>query len=372
MKYDCVIVGAGAIGLSIAFELSEYGLRLCVLDQAESGRQTSWAAAGILPPANQQMAHDALGKLHGLSSELHPLWGEKLRSETGIDVEYRRCGAIHLSRGVGETASLVAAVAQWQDDGVHVQKVDPQDLGQFESVLSDAALDGKIRRAYWLPDEAQVRSPLFIKALIAACRARGVEIRSHDRLIGLQYQDDNTVTLMAAQGNISSHSVCISAGAWTRHVMQEVGLGLEVYPWRGQIVLLRGQPGLLNCVVNEGPNYLVPRVDGRILVGSTVEEVGFDTLPTVEGIGELRNFVREVTPKLTDLPVEASWAGLRPRTGDGFPFLGKVPGRPHVYVATGHFRNGIHLAPATAIVMSQLIRGVQPTIDLQNFRLDRE
>lgn len=372
MKYDCVIVGAGAVGLSIAYELSGHGLSLCVLDQAEPGRQTSWAGAGILPPANQQMAHDALGKLRGLSHELHPQWASKLKSETGIDVEYRQCGALHLAREAGEAASLIAAVAQWQADGVRVEEVDVQKLGEMAELLAQAASDGQIRKAYWLPDEAQVRSPRFTKALIAACLARGVEIMRNNEVADFRFDDDGTTTVVTPQGKVAGKSFCVAAGAWTRHMMQEAGVQLEIYPWRGQMVLLRGEPGLLNCVVNEGPNYLVPRMDGRILVGSTVEEVGFDASTTAEGIRELRQFISEVTPQLAELPIETSWAGLRPGTGDGFPFLGKVPGRPNVFVAAGHFRSGIQLAPATAVVMSQLIRGEEPEIDLRDFRLDRE
>jgi len=371
-KYDCIIVGAGAIGLSIAYELSRHQMRICVLDQAEPGKQTSWAAGGILPPADQRQAHDSIGRLRGLSHRLYPEWASDLRRETGIDVEYRVCGGLYLSRGAGETASLIAAVKQWRSDGINVEEVDSSDLGRLEPVLGDLAESASVRRAYWLADEAQVRSPRLTKALIIACRARGVEVLGDRRVVAFQRQDGEAVAVTTSQESLQAERFCVTAGAWTRQLMLPVNLSLELYPWRGQMALLSGEPGLLKCVVNEGPNYLVPRLDGRILAGSTVEEVGFDCTTTEEAIAELGRFVAELAPRLAELPVEATWAGLRPSTGDGLPFIGKVPGLRNVYLAAGHFRSGVHLAPGTAVIVSQMMRGEPCTVDPTEFRLERE
>lgn len=165
---------------------------------------------------------------------------------------------------------------------------------------------------------------------------------------------------------------CIASGAWTSTILQQLGIHIELTPVRGQIVLF-SRPALpLHRILNEGPNYLVPRNDGRVLVGSTVEEVGFDDETTEEGITELVDFAHDVIPELNHDAVERTWAGLRPKSGDGFPYLGAIPKIDNVSVVSGHYRNGILLAPGTARLMAQLIRGEQPSIDLTPFRPDRE
>ena len=368
---DCVIVGGGVIGLSLAYELSGYGWRTQVVDQGQPGRQTSWAGAGILPPANWAAAPDSYGKLCGLSHQLHPLWAADLLQQTGIDNGYRRCGGLHLARQPGEGAALDAAMQEARDSGIEVQQLTADALAELEPALALRGGRLPIRSAYLLPDEAQLRNPRHLKALLAACRQRGVQINGQMAVQRLRIAGSRVTALDSAAGQLVADRFCLTTGAWTGHLLAQIGLHADIRPWRGQIALLAGRPGLVRHVINEGPRYLVPRDDGRVLVGSTVEDVGFETSTTPRSIDELVRFAVQWVPELAGAGLEQSWAGLRPRTADGLPYLGSVPGLDNLWVAAGHFRSGLHLSPGTAQLMGQHMRGEEPAVDLQPFRLDR-
>src|SRR5690606_21524108 len=163
----------------------------------------------------------------------------------------------------------------------------------------------------------------------------------------------------------------IAGGAWSGAILERLGCRAAIRPMRGQIVMLSGTAPLVRRVVNLGESYLVPRPDGRMLVGSTMEDVGFDKRNTACAIGELIQFALRLVPDLKTFQPERIWAGLRPGNADGLPYLGGVPGLENAYVAAGHFRQGLHLSTGTAVVMSQLMRGQKPQIDLSPFRIDR-
>jgi glycine oxidase len=368
---EVVIVGGGVIGLSISYELARRGESVRVVDYPLGRHQTSWAATGILPPANADAAYDAYGRLCGLSCRLHTELAERLADETELDVGYRRCGGLYLARTSGESVSLRSAAGQWADDGNRVEVVEVRELPRRFPVLREAVASGQIRAACWLPDEAQVRTPRLLKALRIACQKQGVDISVRGRVLSIVVQGGQVVAVKTTADEVRGDRFCVAAGAWSESILQEVGRPIETQPWRGQIVLMEAANCPFNFVVNEGPNYLVPRDDGLVLVGSTVEEVGFDDRVTDDAIEELVRYARNLIPDLAEARCLRSWAGLRPGSPDGFPYLGRVPHLPNLYVATGHFRSGVYLSPATARVMSQLMRGETPDVDLELFRLDR-
>jgi glycine oxidase len=172
-------------------------------------------------------------------------------------------------------------------------------------------------------------------------------------------------------GTISADRFCIATGAWSAAIARRLGCKADIRPIRGQIVLLANARPVVNRIINEGPRYLVPRPDGRLLVGSTEEDVGFDRGTTAGAIGELLQFALGLVPELKQARMERSWAGLRPATRDGLPYLGRVPGLENAFMAAGHFRGGLQLSTGTAAVMSQLMQGRQPALELGAFRLDR-
>lgn len=363
---DCLIVGAGVIGLSIAYELAQHGLRVRILDRQEPGQEASWAGAGILPPANAKTATHSLEKLRGLSHRLHGEWAKQLREETGIDTGYRECGGIYLARTAGEASALQGLATDFQELGIEVERLSPGSLSDLEPALTHS-----VRAAYLLPGESQLRNPRHLKALLAGCRLRGVTIESGSEVLDATLRAGRMDSLQTTQGDRHAATYCFTAGAWTRALLMKLGITTGILPIRGQMILFRCAARPFQRILNEGPRYLVAREDGYVLVGSTEEEVGFDKRTTSEAIEELTQLAQTLVPALRDAETERTWAGLRPGTFDGFPYLGTLPGIANAFTAAGHFRSGLYLSPGTAVVLGQLIRGLKPEIDLSPFRVDR-
>jgi glycine oxidase len=368
---DCLILGGGVIGLSLAYELAGQGMSVHILERAAVGREASWAGAGILPPGNIASPQTADERLIRLCHELHPRWAAQLREETGIDNGYRRTGGIYLARTTADVEALVQQAEEWRAQGITAEMVTPQELAEIEQAL--AALDGENRptSALFAPDEAQLRNPRHVRALLLACQARGVRITEGQSAEDLEISGRRVVAVRTAQERHEAGVVCITSGSWSRPLLARLGAAVPLKPIRGQMALLNTGKPVLRRVVNEGKRYIVPRDDGRVLVGSTEEDVGFEKRTTAEAIAELLRFGAELAPALKEAALETSWAGLRPATPDGRPYLGPVPGYDNAYVAAGHFRSGLQLSPGTAVVMRQAILGQPVDVGLSAFRLDR-
>ena len=368
---DVLIVGAGVVGLSLAYELADEGLRLVVIDRGPLGREASWAGAGILPPANSATARHPYDELRGLSFRLHAEWSRQLLAETGIDNGYRRCGAIYLSRSVGEAAALRGFYNTLQDEEIAAQRLSPEQLAEHEPALAAIAQSGRLKAAYAVPDECQIRNPRHLQALVEACRLRGVELLPETGAEAFMLDGERLAGIATSRGRISATSYCLTSGAWTQTLLAKLGVANGILPMKGQMLLYAcGRPPF-TAVINEGNRYLVARDDGHVLVGSTEEESGFDKSNTAAGLRDLQDFACDVIPALQTATLEQSWAGLRPASFDGLPYIGKIPGLQNAFVAAGHFRSGLYLSPGTAVVLSALVRGLTPAIDLHPFRLGR-
>ena len=368
---DCLIVGGGVIGLSLAYELVQRGLRICVVDRSEPGQEASWAGAGILPPGNLSTATDPLEQLRGLSHQLHADWAQALRAETGIDTGYDRCGGLYLSRSAGEAAALAGLADMLRSLEIRIEHLSAELLPELEPALAPLVQSGELKAAYLLPDEAQLRNPRHLQALLRACRQRGVEIRSNVEVKELCVRSGRLNQVRTTDGVLAAEQYCIAAGAWTFQLLNTIGIRTGIMPIRGQIVMFAADARPFERILNEGSRYLVPRMDGRVLVGSTEEEVGFDRQTTEEATQDLGRLALGLVPCLRNAKIERCWAGLRPGTFDGLPYLGRIPALENAFVAAGHFRNGLHMSTGTAVVLGQLIRGESPQIDLGQFRIGR-
>ena len=370
MADDVLIIGGGIIGLSLAYELSLHDLRVRLIDRGQPGQEASWAGAGILPPATRRQGDHPYLQLAGLSCELLPQWSDQLRDETGIDNGFRRTGGIYVARDETLAAELEMAADAWESAGVVVERLSPEALVDCEPAIAEAATS--IQVAYFMPGEAQLRNPRHLKALLSGCQRRGVRIDAGIAAEGFDVSGERIEGVRTAAGRLSADKICITGGAWSQSLLHELGAPVPLKPIRGQIVLLAGGEPLVYRIVNEGSRYLVPRPDGRVLIGSTEEDVGFDKQTTSVGVEGLLRFALELVPCLGQLAVERCWAGLRPGTPDRMPYLGRIADLENAFVAAGHFRSGLSLSAATAVVMSQLIRGLTPEIDLRPLGLDRE
>lgn len=371
---DVLIVGGGAVGLSLAYELACRGKKVAIVERGDVGRESSWAGAGIVPPPGTTPATSPLAAPAAKAVELHAEWHRKLLQETGIDNGYRVCGATYLADTPEQARELEAEVALWRNQGVDHRPLTAADLATVEPALAGALDDGRLLAAYRLPGEAQVRNPWHIRALESACTARGVRVLVRAPVEKFVLQGDRIVEVCTAVGSFAAESFCLCGGAWSGALGEQLGLRLGVKPIRGQIVLLRPPQPIVRGIVYTGRqfrHYFVARDDGRILVGSTEEDVGFDKQPTAGAARELLDFALRLVPDLASAPVEQTWAGLRPFSADGLPYLGRVPHLTNAYVAAGHYRWGLALSPITAVAMTRLLCGEAPGVDLAPFRLDR-
>ncbi|QDS99702.1 glycine oxidase ThiO [Adhaeretor mobilis] len=367
--YEVAIIGGGVIGLSLAWELSRRGRSVCVIERDQPGRAASWAGAGMIPPGPAREfwpAAEPYEQLAGLSGELHRKWHELLFDETGIDNGYRESGSIYLAEDENTTAALCERQGRWQQLGIEANSLSESQLANYEPVLAKAASSIEV------PGESQIRNPRHLQALVHACKQDGVRFVLGTEASGFHEDDKRLMEVKAGDHRIVAEQFCVTAGCWSGKLTGKLGIKLPIQPLRGQIALLKGAPGILKRIVNVGSRYLVPREDGRILVGSTVEEVGFNARTTNEGIAGLLEFVARIAPPLAELSIEKTWAGLRPATPDGLPYLGPCGDLENAWVATGHFRAGLQLSTGTARVMADAMCEKQPEISLAAFSLDRQ
>ncbi|MEX0716332.1 MAG: glycine oxidase ThiO [Planctomycetaceae bacterium] len=362
---DVVVVGGGVIGLTIAWELARAGVSVRLLEQGAFGREASWAGAGILPPGNPARARAPLDRLRAESAALWPELTAALTEETGIDNGYRVCGGIMLSRG-GDLGEHRAALSACRDEDLPVEVPTAAQLRELEPAIAPAdATAGD--EAYLLPTAAQIRNPRHLKALVAACVARGIELRSGETAIGFDSEGDRITAIRTTTDAHRAGRFCIASGAWSRRLLAAAGVDLPIEPVRGQMALLSLPRAPFRRVLQAGERYLVPRPDGRVLVGSTMERAGFDKRTTAAGIAGLIEFAVGLVPALGDATLERTWAGLRPGSPDRAPFLGRVPSHANLFVAAGHFRAGLQMSPATAVVMRQVLLDEDPLIPLEAF-----
>ena len=335
MGSETIIIGGGVIGLSIARELHKRGERsITVVDKGRIGAEASWAAAGMLAPNAECRADDELFRLCMASNALYPAFAAELLEETGVDIELDRTGTLVLAFNEQEAEALEEKY-QWQRTaGIVVEKLSADGILKLEPNISP-----NVHGGYRYPNDWQVENRKLVAALRKYCEINGIELIENTKFEKLP----------------TDQRVIVTAGAWTNDLLPNPA----VKPIRGQMISLAGSDSrILNHVVYSPRGYVVPRADGRILVGATVEDVGFAKEVTPEAITELKSAAAKISPLLASLDIEESWAGLRPFVEGEMPVIGAVSN--NVFVATGHYRNGILLAPITAKLIADEVEASQP------------
>ena len=340
---DVIIAGAGIIGVSIALELRERGARVLVLDRGEPGQEASSAAAGMLAPSDPETP-TGLRFLAVASAQLYPAYVERLESLSQTQVDFRRRGTIALLEG-----SFLEG---------HALPSEYRRLAPAEIQNLEPALQAGERQAFFVQDDSVDPALLMQAALRAASKAR-IEVRGHSNVQAIRARSSsNDVEIETNAGRFAARAVVDCRGAWA---------GPPVKPRKGQLLYLQPQRGgLLEHVINAFDVYMVPRSSGKILVGATVEDAGFDKTVEAATIDRLHRAAAALVPELGSATVAAAWAGLRPGSPDDLPILGPAEARG-CFIATGHFRNGILLAPVTAKIMANLALGQPAGWDISVF-----
>ena len=320
-------------------------MRVTILDRGEAGREASWAGAGILPVGSWYSDHPALEAMAHESFSLHEDWSLRLRSETGVDDQYERCGAQYYETQQN-SQHLAAVFHRWETRGVEVEPVEPP---------------AGYRAAWSIPAEAQVRNPRRLRALVEGCRRRGVRLLENTTADGFRVRAGRVESVATPTGEFFAAEFVLAAGCWSPGLTSRLALNLPGKPIRGQMLLLRLQrPGPVQ-IRHAFPYYIVTRRDGRALVGATVEDVGFARGTTSAARSALEAAARRLAPDLLEgAEVERFWSGLRPRGSTELPVIGRAEEPRNLWIATGHYRSGLQLAPATAELIAMGMRGDLP------------
>ena len=362
MTKDAIVVGGGVIGCSIAWRLAQAGVKVTLVERVRIGQEASWAAAGMLGPHAEAGGRDAFFKLGLKSREIWPAFADELKESTGIDVEYRSEGGLFVS--VTPTDPEFDEWLAWQNTaGLELRTVSVDELRRLEPQISPFAA-----RAVFIPGEHQVENRLVMKALAKAIHSCGVHAIEGREVGGLVLEGGRVKGVLAGGDRIEAEHVVVAAGCWSSSLLKPLGLNAEVVPARGQMLAVRGPK--LNHLVHSSNCYLVPRRDGRLLIGATVEYAGFEKALTVSGVSSLLEPARRLVPSIDDATIVESWSGLRPDTGDHLPIIGPT-GVEGLTLAIGHFRNGILFTPITAALVSESILSGRSPAELRPFNVAR-
>ncbi len=334
-----IVVGGGVIGCSIAYHLRRAGTTVVLLERGEIGGEASGAAAGMLIAPIEDTENEDFNRLRRASLEMYPGLLDEVQALSGIDAEYKRPGMLRTA-STPEAAAEMQALARNQPG---LEWIGPADLREVEPTLSHSILG-----AAYSEGDADLNPGLWTNALASAAAKLGTDIRRGVTVTGITDRGVRTT-----DGPIKGDAVVIAAGPWAGALMKRRPPRIETPPMRGQMIAYHSN--ILRHAVWGERGYLVPKPRGFTWAGATVEDAGFRKHTTERGLAGLRAMASSYVPALRNAEVATAWAGLRPGSPDGLPVIGRVPGKDNVFVATGHFRNGILLAPVTGALLTELV-----------------
>lgn len=363
---DVVIVGGGVIGCAVARKAALAGLSVTVVERSTPGLEASSAAAGMLSPLAEASGPGPFLDLLLHARSIYPLFAEALREETGLDVGYGDAGTLYLALREEDEAELEERFA-WQSAlGLCVQRLSADDARSAEPAINPA-----VRAALRFPGDHQVDNRALSKALWSAAARAGASFRLGCDAVRLLRDGNRAVGVELAGGErIEANAVVVAGGSWAGR-MEGLPRPVPVEPVHGQLLSLESIPPLFRHVVDSPRCYLVPRSEGRVIAGATVERTGYRKAVTPWGVRRLLDGAVEIAPVLDHAPLAATWSGLRPGTPDGLPLLGADPDLPNLLYATGHYRNGILLAPLTGELIGGMLLGGAADIDLAPYSIGR-
>jgi glycine oxidase len=359
-NFEVIIAGGGLIGGAIALELALAGLRVAIFDKGDPGRESSWAGAGILSPAPENPASIPLLPLAKASMALYPDFVARVEEISGQNVGFRSKGTLEALFSRDAARELSTHIALHHGWGLQAEAISAEDARELEPALSP-----ELEAAVLRPDEASVDNRALTRAVLEAAQKSGAEIFAHQEVQGIWREKQRCAGLLLKNEKVSADWTIIAAGCFSANIAG-VNTYAPVRPAKGQMISLRAEQTKIERVLWSDKIYLVPRNDGRILAGATVEYVGFDKNVTAGGLEKILAGTLELAPDLAHAHVDETWAGLRPDSPDHLPILGPTD-IDGLLIATGHFRSGILLTPITAHLIREWVTQQSVTVDWDRF-----
>ena len=351
---DVLIVGGGVIGLMLAKELVQRSVSVKLVEQGNIGTEASWAGGGIVSPLYPWTYSDPITALASWAQHAYPELAAELKDATGIDPEFNPCGLLMLDPPHKDE------IVDWADANQKQFGV----LSRSQVAVNEPALEKGFNEAVWWPQIGNIRNPRLLQSLVAYLQGQSLcSLEPHNQVVGINQLESGVVQVVTSSQTLTADKVVVCAGAWAGDLLADIGIQVPIRPVKGQMIVFEPRPGLINSIILHEGRYLIPRLDGRIVVGSTLEHTGYNKTTTVEARDTLQEKACELVPALRSVPVEAHWAGLRPGAPHGIPYIGQLPGWNNVYVNAGHFRNGLVLAPASVRLMTNMLLGEEPIVD---------
>ena len=344
-RSDITIIGGGVMGLMTAREFLDAGATVTLLEKNLCGQESSWAGGGILSPLYPWRQAQAITDLVLPSLKRFPKLADDLYENTGIDPEWTQSGLL-ITQNPDEKLAR-----EWcENSQIKIQTPNNHFLNQ---------LNTEPLNPIFLPEIAQIRNPRFLQALKKDVLNKGVQLIENCDITNLTLNHNRIHDVHSNHGKFAVNEIVLTTGAWTRSIFQKQLIGLidepEIYPAKGQMLLFDAPLNTLEAIILEGDRYLIPRRDGKILVGSTVEYDIFNKNLTMEAHDQLSHFALTLLPVLKNVPMIKHWAGLRPATTDGVPYIGRHPEIKNLSLNVGHFRNGLNMSPTSAQLLVDLI-----------------
>lgn len=351
---DILIIGGGIIGMLTARELSLAGMKVTIVEQGKAGKESSWAGGGIISPLYPWNYSAAVNSLAQWGQGFYPELIEEMNSATGLDAELIQNGLLMLEDGSVEAASTWAK--EWQ---VNLQVIDSYEISNLEPELSSSLSADK--KAIWMPEVCQVRNPRLVKVLKEYLLIHGVKFLEQTEVTGFIRHSGKVGGITTTTGNMFADNILLAGGAWSSNLLKIKNISVE--PVKGQMVLFKSEANKIKRITLSKERYVIPRRDGRVLVGSTLEHTGFDKAITKEAREELKQEAYRIMPCLRNAEIEHHWSGLRPGTAKGIPYVCPVPKMEGLFLNAGHYRNGVVLGPASARLMADIILKRTPIVD---------
>jgi glycine oxidase len=357
---DVIIIGGGIIGMLTARELHQAGVDVLVIERGPLGGESSWAGGGIISPLYPWRYSPAVNQLAELSKQIYPGLAQQLQDESGIDCELITSGLLYT--GLEEQFQARSWAKTWSvelqtvADTPHMQQIEPQVNSFYDCGL-------------WLPDIMQIRNPKMMKALKGSFDAHAIPYLERTPVTELLTGAGVVNGVKTADESYHADKVVIASGAWSAGFIRGEN-NVDVEPVKGQMIMFKGEPGMVKRMVLSSGHYIIPRKDGRVLAGSTLELTGFDKAITENATIELRSTAVQIIPALAELEIERQWAGLRPGTEQGIPYICQHPDISGLYIHAGHYRNGVVLGASSARLMAEIVLEQKTSLDSAPYALD--